>query len=174
MDSILLPTFISFIAVLLDLCKSKGIKALNACRTGINDQTALVNDGETFDLDFNLTIDNYHEQIPEKTAKSDTSDVYDTAHEKWVKGRNVSYLNKFSGLKNYLFDSDHDLIKSNFMYYGRNKFKVLKDALWIEYKRKSNFNFLNNNSILSPPLDIPFVYFPMNIVEESSLFHYAP
>jgi len=158
----------------LDICKSKGIKALNACRTGINDQTALVTDGETFDLDFNLTIDNYHEQIPEKTAKSDTPDAYDTAHEKWVKGRNVSYLNKFSGLKNYLFDSDHDLIKSNFMYYGRNKFKVLKDALWIEYKRKSNFNFLNNNSISSPPLDIPFVYFPMNIVEESSLFHYAP
>ena len=158
----------------LDVCKVKGIKVLNACRTGINDQTALVNDGETFDLDFNLTIDDYYQQIPKKTQKSNTHDVYDVAHEKWVKARNVSYLNKFSGLKNYLFDSDHDLIKSNFMYYGRNKFKVLKDALWIEYKRKSNYNFLNKNSISLPALDIPFVYFPMNIVEESSLLHYAP
>ena len=158
----------------LDVCRVRGIKVLNACRTGINDQTTLVDDGATFDLDFNLTIDDYYEQIPKKSQKSDENDVYDIGHEIWVKGRNVSFLNKFSGLKNYLFDSDSDLIKSNFMYYGRNKFKVLKDALWIEYKRKSNYNFLNKNSISLPALDIPFVYFPMNIVEESSLLHYAP
>jgi hypothetical protein len=158
----------------LDVCRVRGIKVLNACRTGISDQTTLVEDGETFDLDFNLTIDDYYEQISKKPQKSDQNDVYDIAHENWIKGRGVSFLNKFSGLKNYLFDSDDDLIKSNFMYYGRNKFKVIRDALWIEYKRKSNYNFLNKNSILSPSLDIPYVLFPMNIVEESSLFHYAP
>ena len=160
--------------LLLDTCKANGVKVLNACRTGINDQTALVEDGETFDLDFNLTIDDYHDKISDKSHKFDTNDAYDAAHEIWIKGRGVSYLNKFSGLKNYLLDSDDDLIKSNFMYYGRKKFKVLKDAMWIEYKRNRNYNFLNKNSISSPSLDIPFVYFPMNIVEESSLFHYAP
>jgi len=158
----------------LDVCRAKGIKVLGACRTGVNDQTSLVEDGETFDLDFNLTIDDYHEQIPQESHKSDEDYTYDIAHEIWIKGRGVSYLNKFSGLKKYFFDSDDDLIKSNFMYYGRNKFKVIRDALWMEYKRKNNYNFLNKNSISLPALDIPYVIFPMNIVEESSLLHYAP
>ena len=38
----------------------------------------------------------------------------------------------------------------------------------------TNYNFLNKFSILDPSLNIPFVYFPMNITEEASLLHYAP
>jgi len=155
--------------LLLDLCRSKGIKVLNACRTGIGDQTVLVEDAETFDLDLNKNINELDTQIHYNNNSN-----YDVDQKNWIKGRSVNFLDKLSGFKNYIFDSDSDLIQSNFMYFGRSKFKVIKDALWIEYKRKSNYNFLNKFSILDPALNIPFVYFPMNIAEEASLLHYAP
>jgi hypothetical protein len=160
--------------LLLETCNSKGIKVLNACRTLVNEQTTLVENGETFDLDFNLTIDDYHNKISDKSKTFNENDNYDVSQKTWIKGRNATYSDKLSAFKDYLFDSDDDLIQSNFMYFGRSKFKVFKDALWVEYKRKSNYNFLNKNSISSPSLDIPYVYFPMNIVEEASLLHYAP
>ena len=155
--------------LLLDLCRSKGIKVLNACRTGIGDQTVLVENGETFDLDLNKNINELDTEIYNKNNND-----YDEDQKIWIKGRNVTFLDKLSGFKDYLFDSDSDLIQSNFMYFGRSKFKVIKDTLWVEYKRKNNYNFLNNFSILEPELNIPFVYFPMNITEEASLLHYAP
>ena len=155
--------------LLLDLCRSKGIKVLNACRTGIGDQTVLVENGETFDLDLNKNINELDTEIYNKNNND-----YDKDQKIWIKGRNVTFLDKLSGFKDYLFDSDSDLIQSNFMYFGRSKFKVIKDTLWVEYKRKNNYNFLNNFSILEPELNIPFVYFPMNITEEASLLHYAP
>jgi hypothetical protein len=155
--------------LLLDLCRSKGIKVLNACRTGIGDQTVLVENAETFDLDLNKNINQLHTEIHNKNNND-----YDEDQKIWIKGRNVNFLDKLSGFKDYLFDSDSDLIQSNFMYFGRSKFKVIKDALRIEYRKKSNYNFLNNFSILKPALNIPFIYFPMNINEESSLLHYAP
>jgi hypothetical protein len=156
--------------LLLDLCKSKGIKVLNACRTGIGDQTVIVEDGETFDLDLDKNINDFDIEIHQNKNNND----YDLDQKNWIKGRNVSFSDKLSGFKNYLFDSDSDLIKSNYMYFGRSKLKVIKDTLWVEYKRKTNYNFLNKFSILDPSLNIPFVYFPMNITEEASLLHYAP
>ena len=60
------------------------------------------------------------------------------------------------------------------MYYGRTKLKVVKDALSMELKRKRNFQFIQSNSISFPDLNTPFVYFPMNVVEEYNLLHYAP
>jgi hypothetical protein len=155
--------------LLLEVCKVKGIKVLNACRTGIGDQTVLVEDAETFDLDLNKNINELYTQVHYNSNSN-----YDVDQKNWIKGRSVNFLDKLSGFKNYLFDSDSDLIQSNFMYFGRSKFKVIKDTLWVEYKRKNNYNFLNNFSILEPELNIPFVYFPMNITEEASLLHYAP
>lgn len=156
--------------ILLDLCRSKGIKVLNACRTGIGDQTVIVEDAETFDLDLDKNINDLDIEIHQNNNNSN----YDLDQKNWIKDRSVNFLDKLSGFKDYLFDSDNDLIKSNYMYFGRNKLKVIKDALWVEYKRKSNYNFLNKFSILNPSLNTPFVYFPMNITEEASLLHYAP
>ena len=60
------------------------------------------------------------------------------------------------------------------MYYGRSKFNVTKDALFLEFKRKRNYNFLQKLSVSSPDLHTPFVYFPMNVDEELNILHYAP
>mgnify|MGYP001174417797 FL=1 len=157
--------------LLLDICRAKGIKVLSACRTGINEQTLLVENGSTFDLNLDQSLGDYYNKNPSENEKENVSDV---AQRDWIQKRNVTFSDKLIALKDFLLDSDTELIKSNFMYYGRTKFKVVKDALCIEYKKNRNYNFLNKFSIHSPPLDVPFVYFPMNIVEEASLLHYAP
>ena len=157
--------------LLLDFCRSKGIKVLNACRTGLGDQTVLVEDAETFDLDLNKKIDELHTKT---NLNKKNNNNYDLDQKIWIQKRNVKFLDKLIGLKDYLLDFDSDLINSNFMYFGRTKFKVIIDSLLLEYKKNRNYNFLNNVSTLTPSLNIPFVYFPMNITEESSLLHYAP
>ena len=157
--------------LLLEICKRKGIKILNMCRTGINDQTVLVEDGLTFDLDLNQTLDYYNKN---KITTDVTKDIYDLDQKIWIKHRDVKIWNKIIGLKDYLLDSDNELINSNFMYYGRTKFKVIKDALSLEYKKNRNYSFLKKFAISSPSLNISFVYFPLNINEEQSLLHQAP
>ena len=157
--------------LLLEICRKRGIKILNSCRTGINDQTVLVEDGQIFDLDLNQTLDSYNKNKITTTVKKN---IYDSSHKTWIKNREVGVWNKIIGLKDYLFDFDNELTNSNFMYYGKTKFKVIKDALLIEYKKNKNYNFIKSFSVSSPSLNIPFVYFPLNINEESSLLHYAP
>ena len=155
----------------LEICRVKGIKILSSCRTGIDDQTVLVEDGATLDLDLNKKIDEFQIQI---SSKQDEKNNYDSDQKTWIQKRNVNFFDKLIGLKDYLFASDNELTNSNFMYFGRTKSKVIKDSLLMEYKKNRNYNFLNKFSTLSPSLDNPFVYFPMNINEEASLLHYAP
>ena len=156
--------------LLLEVCRKKGIKVLNSCRTGINDQTVLVEDGQTFDLDLNQTLDYY---CKNNIATNDKKNTYDLDQKIWIENRQVGIQSKIIGLKDYLFSSDDELINSNFMYYGKTKFKVIKDALSLEYKKTKNYNFIKKFSIFSPSLSTQFVYFPLNINEEASLLHYA-
>ncbi len=169
--------FLTFVPVfhhqklLQDLCRVKGIKVLVVYFTGIKNKMIISEDGATFDLKPN-SINNNFNKIKSNTIKENSN--YDSLFSNFLKNRNTNFSDKILALKDYLLTSDSDLIDSNFMYYGRTKFKVIKDAFSLEYKRKWNFRFLHKNSILSPDLNIPFVYFPMNVVEEYNLLHYAP
>ncbi|AJW71808.1 hypothetical protein [Nitrosopumilus adriaticus] len=168
--------FLTFVPVfhhqklLQDLCRAKGIRVLVVYFTGIRDKMILSDDGATFELkpNSNLNFDKNNHSINKET------NVYDSLFSNFLENRNTNFINKLIALKDYLLTSDSELIKSNFMYYGRTKFKVVKDAISLEIKRKKNFHFLQKYAILSPNLNIPYVYFPMNVVEEYNLLHYAP
>ena len=129
-------------------------------------------DGATYDLNQNsLTCISLNKKTNvEKVNKNS----YDGVFQKYLKKRNSSFSNKIIALKDYLFSFDSDLVNSNFMYYGKNKFKVIKDVLALELKRSYRYNFLQKISTLTPDLNSPFVYFPMSIEEEMNLLHYAP
>ncbi len=156
--------------LLLEICRAKEIKVLSICATGIENKYILTENGETFDLDNNPKQKNSFET---KTT-NENNNSYDLVFQKYMDNRNVGFLNKIQALKDYLLDFDTELINSNFMYYGRSKFKVTKDALLLELKRRSNHNFLQKYTVSSPNLKVPFVYFPMNVNEEMNLLHYAP
>lgn len=154
--------------LLLEICRSKGIKVLSICATGIGNKYILVENGATFDFDNNIQCNSL------ENNKISNNNSYNLVFKKYMDNRNVSFLNKVQALKNYLLNFDTESDNSNFMYYGKRKFKVIKDALQLELKRYRNHSFLQKSSISSPDLTIPFVYFPMNINEEMNLLHYAP
>ena len=157
--------------LLQDMCRSKGIRVLSVYGTGIENKMILAEDGATFDLKMN-SMQEYSPQ--NRKNSSNEAKNYDSIFSNYLTNRKMNFSNKLTALKDYLFNSDSELINSNFMYYGRTKFKVIKDAFALELKRKRNFSFLQKNSSLAPNMKIPFVYFPMNIVEELNLLHYAP
>ncbi len=157
--------------LLVDLCRAKGIKVLSVTLgTGIKNKTIIVENGATYDLNQNSSLDNsFNKKIDEVNNNS-----YDVVWKKYLEKRNTGLGDKLVALKDYLLNFDSDLVNSNFMYYGKSKFKVTKDALALELKRNHRYNFLKKNSTVIPDLDVPFVYFPMSIEEEMNLLHYAP
>lgn len=177
LDEIKPDYFLTYVPVfhhqklLQELCRAKGVKVLAAYLTGIRNKMILADDGATFDLKRD-SIEEHSIKNQQNLGKESTT--YDSLFSNFLENRNTTLSNKLLALKDYLLISDSDLINSNFMYYGRTKFNVIKDAISLELKRKRNFHFLQKYSILSPDLNIPFVYFPMNVVEEYNLLHHAP
>lgn len=157
--------------LLLDMCRIKGVKILLVCSTGIENKYIITENAATFDLDKNNRKDPpYDIKITSSNMKND----YDVIFHNHLQNRNISILDKIRALKDYLADSDEKLVNSNFMYYGRTKLKVIKDALYFEIKQRRNYHFLKKHSTSAPDLNSPYVYFPMNINEEMNLLHYAP
>ena len=154
--------------LLLDMCKIRGIKILSINYTGIKDKVIIAENATTLDLEKN-SLENL---IPNKVNTKNES--YDDIWHTYMDNKSPKIKNKIIALLQYLCTNDSELIKTNFTYTGRTKFNVIKDTLSLELKKKSRSNFLQKFSILLPNLKIPYVYFPMNIVEEMNLLHYAP
>ena len=158
--------------LLLELCRLKGIKVLSLMiAAGIENKTIIVENGATYDIDQNHITNNF----TSTTNLKDDDDVYGSIIKKITdKKSNVSFINKFRGLMKYLLDFNSNDEYSNFMYYGRSKFKVVKDAFSLELKRNKNHRFLQKVSESSPNLKNPYIYYPMAIDEEQNILHYAP
>ena len=154
--------------LLLDMCKTRGIKILSINYTGIKDKVIIAENATTLDLDKN-SLENL---IPNKVNPKNES--YDDIWHTYMADKTPKIKNKIIALLQYLRTNDSELIKTNFTYTGRTKFNVITDTLSLELKKKSRSNFLQKFSVSSPNLKIPYVYFPMNIVEEMNLLHYAP
>jgi hypothetical protein len=157
--------------LLLELCRLKGIKVLSTIiAAGIQNKTIIVENNTTFDIDPNTIITN--NSVSNKNIKDENP--YELIIKKNQKNRNVNFINKFKGLMKYVLDFNSNDENSNFMYYGKSKFKVVKDAIYLELKRKKNHKFLQKISEPHPNLKNPYVYFPMAIDEEMNILHYAP
>lgn len=157
--------------ILLELCKAKGIKILSIFYTGIKNKVIIGENGATLDLNQdsleNLPENEIYQQDNEKNS-------YDLVWNKYLQEKTPKFSNKVIALLAFLRETDSSLINTNFMYYGKSKIKTMADVLNLELKRRLRFNFLQKTTNLSPDLDIPFVYFPMNVNEEMNLLHYAP
>jgi len=92
----------------------------------------------------------------------------------FLKGRNNSYMDQFTALKEFVLNSDSSNTETHYSYFGRNKPKVIIDALKFSSRKKSRTNFIDKNLEKNPDLASPFIYFPMNVDEEMNLLQYAP
>ena len=154
--------------LLLDICKFRNIKVLSINFTGIKNKIIIAEDATTFNFN-KESLKVFNQNM--STSKNES---YDDIWQKYMVDKTPKIKNKIIALSQYLRTDDSELVKNNFMYVGRSKFNVIKDALNLELNKKSRFNFLQKFSTSSPNLKISYVYFPMNIVEEMNLLHYAP
>jgi hypothetical protein len=157
--------------LLLDMCKIRGVKILSIYLTGIEDKIIIGENGSTLDLD-NNSLENVIENTTTKLNNDKKN--YDFVINSYLKNKTPKFSNKIKALISYLSNDDSELVKTNYMYYGRSKFKVIKDTINFELNKKKRFSFLQKASVLSPLLNIPYVYFPMNVNEEMNILHYAP
>lgn len=153
----------------LELCRIKNIKVLSICGTGIQNKVILTSDGATFDLDKNV-LKSYDGNI----ELFDENKVYDKTVKNYLKKRETNFSDKSRAIFDYLINSNSNVTKTNFMYYGKNKFKVLKNSIYLEIKKQKNLSDLKKLSITNPNLNLKYVYFPMNVDEEMNTLHYAP
>lgn len=165
--------------LLLDMCKSKGIKILCLYISRIGGKSIIASDGGTFDLPQDLNLVNLDEfEKNEITIKNNqqekNSSEYASITKTYKIKRRASNLDKFKALIDYIFLSDSMNTQASFMYYGRDKLKVILDNILLIIKRRYRSYFMQKNLQSIVDLSVPYVYFPMNIEEELSVLHYAP
>lgn len=159
----------------LDLCKSKGIKILCMYFARVGGKSIIASNGNTFDLPQNLDLVKLEKnQVEESISDVKHISEYSSVTKTYKIKRIASKLDKIKALKDYILLSDSKNTQSNFTYYGRDKSKVILDNLSLIIKRKSREHFMQKNLPKKIDLNIPYVYFPMNIEEEISILHYAP
>lgn len=162
--------------LLLDVCRAKGIKVLCLFIARMGGRSIIAEDGSTFDLPQNLDLVELSEDEKTNLNFRKNMDEYVNISKKWVEDFRLSNVDKLKAVTAYITSSDSQNTRSNFTYYGRNKLKVLQDNISMIIKRKFRSRYMKNmlKGAGDVDLDVPFVYFPMNIEEEINLLHYSP
>ena len=161
--------------LLLDMCRSKGIKILCIYFTRVGGTSIIAEDGGSLDLPQDLEsieLDDLKEE--EKHFEKSSSMDYSSLTNNYKSKRGASTSEKFKALLDYIFYSDSKNTQSNYTYYGRSKLKVILDTVQIIIQRKIRSKFLEENTYKEIDLNVPFTYFPLNIEEELSMLHYSP
>ena len=165
--------------LLLDICKAKKIKVLCIYFARIGGKSIIAEDGITLDLPQNLDLVELDEIEKYKIKKdnlrqADNNSDYSNLTKNYKNERSASTSDKLRALIDYILLSDSKNTQTNFTYYGRNKRKVIQDNISLIIKRKYRSRFMQNSLEKIVDLNVPFVYFPMNIEEELSMLHYSP
>ena len=91
----------------------------------------------------------------------------------WEMHASNSILNSLRPLLHYIISPNVNT-KTHFNYYGRTKFKVIKNAIKLVLQKKYREIFLRKNLIFNPDLDSPYVYFALGIILERHILIGAP
>lgn len=161
-----------------DMCKATGIKVLCIYFARIGGKSIISDDGGTLNLPRDLDSRELHES-KEISHRANLNQIenhssYSSLTKDYKNARTPSISDKLKALIEYLLVSDSSNAQTNFTYYGRTKSKVIADALSMTIKRKLRSHYIENNLQKTVDLDVPYVYFPMNVDEELSLLHYSP
>ena len=165
--------------LLLDMCKAKGIKVLCIYYARIGGNSVIGEDGGTLDLPQNLEMvklnENEDNQISKDTFnETEKQSKYASLTKTYQKERGATQSDQLKALKDYILYSDSGNTESNYTYYGRTKLRVILDSISMMINRKLRSNFMNRYLKKTVELNLPFVYFPLNVEEELSILHYSP
>ena len=91
----------------------------------------------------------------------------------WNKHGSNSIKKRLISLIQFIF-SPNTNIKTHYNYYGRTKFRVIKNSIDLLLKRKYRESFIDKHLEKIPFLDSPFIYFPLAVVLERHVLIGAP
>jgi hypothetical protein len=155
------------------MCKSNNIPVLSSYPTKLLNRYMISQDANKFDFDIQLseiksddrTIEELRKYLKNRSNFSELQKMSETflnskiqklrALIKFVKQRNVNN-------------------KTHYTYFGRTKIKVLVNEIRSEIKKKIRKNFIDKRFIQKIDCSEKFVYFPLQMDEESSLLLGAP
>ena len=95
-------------------------------------------------------------------------------HQVWNSHSSSSLKNNLKPLFRFIKSNNHQNIQTNYNYYGRTKFNVLKNAITLSLKKSYRESFMNRNFIHKPDLTTPYVYFAMSVILERGILIASP
>ena len=166
------PTF-HHLELFYQMCKKRGVKNLVLGLANIGNG-CIISEVPTKLDSFNFTNDivpqnRTFEELQKYLKTFDLSKqirTYDKQHGNsktdWIKS-SISYLL-----------SENNNIKTNYNYFGRNKFKVIGNMLSSILKKNYRQSFINKNLVMNVDLNSSFAYYPLGVDLERNLLINAP
>lgn len=155
-----------------ELCKAKGVKILMFIPTRLKQRVMITNNPDKFDIlskkikhEKDRNIEELQDYLKNQTTSKDTKQV------------TSSFLTSKSKLLKaaieFLFISKNTNLKTHYTYYGRTKYRVLKNSLSDLIKKKYRGYFIDK-TFLRETLDEKFILYPLLTEPERSLLLAAP
>ena len=152
------------------MCRAKGVKVLMLNNSNFGSRSIIVEDISKFDNNPNLDNFKPENKTFEENRRFQKELKKNIDVNLITKNRSLSYSK--SALK---FLSEKNINQeTNYNYFGRTKFKVLKSELKYNIKLKIRKNFINKKLTLNPNLRTKFIFFPMSLDMERSTLIDAP
>lgn len=154
-----------------EMCSSLGIPVLMLSRTWLGNKVLLSKNSHIFDDLTSLT--SYTSS--ERNFKELQEYLESVSYSKYLSNYNKpsKMTSKIMALNDYLL-SDSEENQKQYYYYGRTKYKVLKDTILTLLRSKYRKNFLDNHALKQPTYNMPFVYFPLHVDMERPLLIDSP
>ena len=146
------------------MCKYHGVKVLMLSTPKIANRNLISEDSDKVDYVENL--DNFEcetksfDQLREYIESHNTKNLVKNF---WDKHASNSISMKLKTLWRFVSSANKNMY-TNYNYYGRTKFKVVKNELELDLRKKYRESFINKNLIHNPDLVTPYVYFPLGVV----------
>tara|TARA_Y100000590_G_scaffold180877_1_gene206158 strand:+ start:4255 stop:5778 length:1524 start_codon:yes stop_codon:yes gene_type:complete len=156
------------------MCKYHGTKVLMLSIPKIANKNLISEDSSKVDYVDNISNvqceTKSFEELQEYIKSMNTKNLVENF---WNKhGENSKYI-KLKSLNKFLFSGNINL-KTNYNYYGRTKFNVIKNAIDLTLRKKARQFFIDKNLIRNPNLNSQYIYFPLGVVMERHILIGAP
>ena len=158
--------------IFYELCKSKGVKVMMITSGRVGDKVIISQDPNSIDY-----LDKQHSNekirtIDELKNYLNDKKIYDSITDL----TNVFLKSKLDAIKagiNYFIFSRNTNLKTHYTYYGRKKYKVFFNTIYMSLKKRYRSIFINKN--LNKDLgNEKFIFFPLVVDPERSLLIDAP
>jgi hypothetical protein len=152
-----------------ELCKSRGVKVMMIISGRVGDKVMISQNAHSIDyLDTKYsnekirTIDELKLYLNNKKAPTGISTIFLKSKLDAIK----------AGINFFIFSKNTNL-KTHYTYYGRKKYKVFFNTIYMSLKKRYRSNFINKNFIRDLGND-KFIFFPLVTDPERSLLIDAP